>query len=87
MRSSVRKSPELLDGEYPRQGVADARFIDYPGAMQSIVTSTALVDGGMFDASLRDERLLPFEGAGAVSTWKLDLPREYRALTTRQSPM
>jgi hypothetical protein len=28
---------------------------------------------------LRDERFLPFEGAGAESTWRLDLPNNYRA--------
>jgi hypothetical protein len=79
MRSSVRKSPDLLDGEYARQGATDARFVDYPGATQSIVTSTAVVDSGLFDANLHDERMLPFEGAGAASTWKLELPRDYPA--------
>jgi hypothetical protein len=52
--------------------------VDYTGAVQSIVTSSALDDGGMFETNLRDERFLPFEGAGAVSTWKLDLPKDYR---------
>ena len=33
----------------------------------------------MFETNLRDERFLPFEGAGAVSTWKLELPRNFRA--------
>ena len=28
--------------------------------------------------NLRDERFLPFEGAGAESAWKLDLPKDYR---------
>ena len=28
---------------------------------------------------MKDERFLPFEGAGAESTWKLDLPATYRA--------
>src|SRR5688572_31946151 len=32
----------------------------------------------MFEANLRDERFLPFEGAGAESTWKLELPKDYR---------
>ena len=43
------------------------------------MTSSAHNDSGMFETNLRDERLLPFEGAGAVSTWKLELPRQYRA--------
>ena len=33
----------------------------------------------MFETNLRDERFLPFEGAGAESTWKLDLPKDYPA--------
>src|SRR5262249_40511437 len=32
-----------------------------------------------FEANLRDERFLPFEGAGAESTWKLELPSNYPA--------
>jgi hypothetical protein len=33
----------------------------------------------MFEANLRDERFLPFEGAGAISTWNLSLPAELRS--------
>src|SRR5438034_371244 len=74
VHSSLRKSPVPKDGEYARQGVEDDRFVDYRGAIQSIVTSGASNDAGMFETNLRDERFLPFEGAGAESTWKLDLP-------------
>jgi hypothetical protein len=75
LKSSIRKSPVPKDGEYARQGTEDDRFVDYAGAVQSIVTSGASNDSGMFEANLRDERFLPFEGAGAESGWKLDLPR------------
>lgn len=75
--STLRKSAELKDGEYGRQGMEDDRFINYIGAVQSIVTSTAQTDSGLFEANLRDERFLPFEGAGAESAWKLDLPKDY----------
>ncbi len=74
LRSSVRKSASLRDGAYMRQGVDDDRFVDYAGAIQSVVTSGANNDSGLFETNLRDERYLPFEGAGAVSMWKLDLP-------------
>jgi hypothetical protein len=77
LNSSIRKSAALADGEYARQGSDDDRFVDYSGAVQSIVTSGAANDSGLFETSLRDERYLPFEGAGAVSTWKLDLPTDY----------
>ena len=33
----------------------------------------------MFETNLHDERFLPFEGSGAISTWTLTLPGELRA--------
>ncbi len=45
-----------------------------------ISTSSAYNDTGMFEFSFRDERYLPFEGAGAVeSRWKLELPSSFRS--------
>jgi hypothetical protein len=77
LSSSVRKSP--IAGDYVRQGTDDDRFVDYAGSIQSVVTSSGTNDSGLFETNLRDERFLPFEGAGAISTWKIDLPSEYRA--------
>ena len=77
LRSSVRKAAILKDGEYLRQGAEDDRFVDYTGAIQSIVTSSQTRDSGMFETDLHEPRFLPFEGSGAVSTWKLDLPKDY----------
>ena len=74
--STLRVSPLLDNGTYERnQSEQDARFVDYFGSIQSIVTSSGNNDSGMFETNLRDERFLPFEGAGAISTWKLELPR------------
>lgn len=78
LKSSVRKSP-IAGDDYTRQGTEDERFVDYIGAVQSIVTSTGQNDSGMFETNLRDERFLPFEGAGVISTWRVDLPKEYRS--------
>lgn len=78
LRSSARVSALLADGEYTRQGTEDGRFLDYHGTVQSIVTSGAGGDSGMFETNLRDERFLPFEGCGAVGTWRLELPSMYR---------
>ncbi len=36
-------------------------------------------DSGMFETNLRDKRFLPFEGAGAISTWNLSLPAQLRS--------
>jgi receptor-binding and translocation channel-forming TcA subunit of Tc toxin len=73
LKSSLRKSP-IAGDDYLRQGTEDDRFVDYIVAAQSIVTSSSNNDGGMFETNLRDERFLPFEGAGAESAWKLELP-------------
>lgn len=48
-------------------------------AVQSIATSSGQNDGGLFELNFRDERYLPFEGAGAISRWRLTLPSEFRA--------
>jgi len=46
---------------------------------RTIATSNAQNDGGLFELNFRDERYLPFEGAGAVnSTWSLELPSQLR---------
>jgi hypothetical protein len=48
-----------------------------PAGATTIATSHGQNDAGLFDASPRDERWLPFEGRGAVSTWNLTLdPRD-----------
>lgn len=59
---------------YPRNSESgDDRFIDGISGNQSIATSTAQNDGGVFELNFRDERYLPFEGAGAISDWTLEL--------------
>ncbi len=78
-RSSIRTASILRDGEYPRAiDEVDDRFQDYFGVIQQIVTSTGQNDSGLFELNLRDERSLPFEGAGVISTWRLELPGELR---------
>jgi Tc toxin complex TcA C-terminal TcB-binding domain len=78
--SSTRTSPLLSNGIYARSTAqADDRFTDYYGSTDEIVTSTGTADSGMFETNLRDERFLPFEGAGAISTWNLSLPAQLPA--------
>ncbi len=43
---------------------------------KAIATSSGLNDAGMFEFNFRDERYLPFEGAGVVSEWELSLTEE-----------
>lgn len=52
----------------------DSRFIYNIGTIQSIATSSAQNDGGLFELNFRDERFLPFEGTGAISSWRFELP-------------
>ena len=54
----------------------DERFVYNVGAIQSIATSNAQNDAGMFELNFRDERYLPFEGTGAISSWRLELPKD-----------
>jgi hypothetical protein len=75
--STLRKSPQASGG-YAREGSEDARFVDYVGAVQSIVTSSGNNDSGLFETNLRDDRFLPFEGAGAASSWRIELPAAFR---------
>ena len=44
----------------------------------TIATSTAQNDAGVFQINFKDERYMPFEGAGAISSWKLSLPKNFR---------
>lgn len=78
VRSSIRTSPQENDthASYAREGSEDTRFQDYVGSVQSIVTSSGQQDSGMFETNLRDERYLPFENAGVISEWQLELPAD-----------
>lgn len=54
------------------------RFIHNLTGISSIATSSAQNDHGLFELNFQDERYLPFEGAGVISTWRLELPSEFR---------
>lgn len=77
--NTVRFSAKNGSGEsYARTPDDSTRFIDNYGAVpQQIALSSGQDDTGMFFTemrdNLRDPRYLPFEGAGAISHWKLKL--------------
>ncbi|KAL7904170.1 hypothetical protein GGI35DRAFT_490758 [Trichoderma velutinum] len=52
----------------------DPRFATTHVPVAAIATSSGLDDNGQFELNFRDERYLPFEGAGAISSWTLELP-------------
>jgi hypothetical protein len=78
IKSSIRKTAAIGGGDYARPDppAGDNRFDDYFGSQQSIITSSAQNDSGLFEASLRDERYLPFENSGVLSEWRLELPAD-----------
>ncbi|MDR1759673.1 MAG: hypothetical protein LBR60_04000 [Fibrobacter sp.] len=84
--NSMRKSSQVNPGKgdsYPRLDGDDARFVNQLAGIQGIATSQPNGATGMFDFNFRDERYLPFEGAGVISTWSLELPTELRQFDYR----
>jgi hypothetical protein len=61
----------ITDG---KKGTAHA-IITNLRASQQIALSSGLNDAGQFELNFSDERYLPFEGTGAVSSWVLKFPR------------
>ncbi|MHA7291288.1 Tc toxin subunit A-related protein [Arthrobacter sp. MDT3-24] len=70
----VRVKDSVAGGYGDPLAPADDRFASKPVPVTSIATSHAQNDSGMFELTFNDERFLPFEGAGAVSQWAIDLP-------------
>ena len=68
-----RKSTSTQD-QYAETPGNDTRFVYNVGLSQSVATSSGQKDSGLHELNFRDERYLPFEGTGAVSTWRLELP-------------
>ena len=54
----------------------DPRIVRNFGARDAIATSGGQNDSGLFELSFNDPRYLPFEFMGAVSRWRIELPRE-----------
>lgn len=66
------------EGNYERENdegvpLDDDRFRTSYVPVTAIATSMAQNDSGMFEFNFRDERYLPFEGAGAISEWQIEL--------------
>ncbi|MET0239299.1 MAG: neuraminidase-like domain-containing protein, partial [Sphingobium sp.] len=69
--------------QYGATGAEDRRFEFNSGGIRSVVISSGRDDSGSFEFNLRDERYLPFEGAGVISSWRLELPAEFRQFDYR----
>ncbi|WP_299455366.1 neuraminidase-like domain-containing protein [uncultured Microscilla sp.] len=76
--NKYRKDKRVDDNYREAEEGNDMRFAYNIGAIQSIATSHAQNDSGMFELNFNDERYLPFEGTGAIGTWRLELPEAVR---------
>src|SRR5207249_9826276 len=79
---SVRVNTRLTgNGNYERENdqgipIDDDRFRTNLTPVTAIATSSGQNDSGMFEFNFRDERYLPFERAGAISQWQIELSTE-----------
>jgi hypothetical protein len=65
--------------DYPEKtDETDDRFSTVNIPITSIAVSSGQNDSGVFELNFRDERYIPFEGAGAISKWRLELPDQFR---------
>jgi len=66
-------------GDYPEQtDRTDERFSTVNVPISSIAVSSLEDENGVFELNFHDERYLPFEGAGTISKWRLELPDKFR---------
>jgi len=67
LNSTIRMNPD------------DAKPVPAPSPHQvAIAASSGQNDAGLFEFSFRDELHLPCEGGGAISSWRLSLPRSFQ---------
>ena len=92
LSSTIRVDPYLIEpslpccsdpsdcsphgADYEPMPPDDPRFVHQYGATEAIATSIGQTDTGLFQLNFNDERYLPFEFAGAVSRWRIELPPE-----------
>ncbi|MDH5518859.1 MAG: hypothetical protein OEY36_13735 [Gammaproteobacteria bacterium] len=72
----IRISSDVTEG-YAEKVDNDSRFKrDWASSRQNIATSSANNDSGLFEVNLSGSQYLPFEGAGVISNWGLELPKD-----------
>jgi hypothetical protein len=74
--NAIRLTEDVTGGYGDPLTANESRFARNPVPIQSIATSHGQDDAGVFELNFQDERYLPFEGAGAVSKWRINLPKE-----------
>ncbi len=84
LKNSVRINTNNGTNGYARnaeEGVPadDTRFVENNVPVKAIAASSGQNDSGVFELGFRDERYLPFEGAGAISEWSIELFSDFSA--------
>ncbi|KAM0252479.1 hypothetical protein ACHAP5_001127 [Fusarium lateritium] len=66
-------------GEKSSPSKPDPRFLSQTAKLpvSSVALSIGQLDAGVFELNFTGEEYQPFEGAGAISTWELRLPKTY----------
>jgi hypothetical protein len=77
-KTRIQPIPDNYGEEDERQFVVNFT------SLQSIATSSAQNDSGLFELNFRDERYLPFEGAGVISRWRIELSGKWEDLDLPQ---
>jgi hypothetical protein len=78
-KTVLKADPRAMNHLYDKSDKDQANIRFNPRATQSIGLSSGVDDHGLFALDFNDERYLPFEGTGAVSTWQLTFPRADKA--------
>ena len=70
LENRIRKDANASGSYAPSSDGEDSRFMVNPALVQAVATSRPDADAGVFHLRFDDDRL-PFEGAGAISTWRI----------------
>ena len=75
-RTLLKDDPEVVKQLLGGKTIKNTEVIRTDiNANQQVALSQELNDSGLFVLNFNDERYLPFEGTGAISSWKLEMPK------------
>ncbi|MFD7815280.1 neuraminidase-like domain-containing protein [Streptomyces sp. NPDC059785] len=85
VKHQYRATPEARNaGNYPQSSDEDdPRFATTNIPLTAAAFSSADSENGSFELNLNSERFLFGEGAGVISSWRLELPRNFRQFDYR----
>jgi hypothetical protein len=86
MTQNTFRQNTMPGSAYPQDTTKDdPRFMTVNVPITSVAVSHGQNDSGVFELNFKDERYMPFEGAGVISQWSLSLPEfkqiDYNTIT------